>query len=353
MFLFSFISKYFGWRNWAVFYYNSFIENIFVALLLLFNHNDFSNTGLMNFFFFLGFSLFATSFGYLLNDLADKDLDKEHDKPNTFQNDSKGKAIFILLVFFVFCIGFGFKFFENGYFLFVWLCWLFLTVSYSLPPLRFKERGTLGLALVVLAQRGLPAILMLLVFGGGYSPEWILLFLYMLVRGFTSDMTHQLNDWELDMTTNTKTAVVYWGKEKALVYFKWNLLVEKILLSSILFWLALSNQQTGIKNLLFFLPLTIFILVYFLYIYELSRNSRTENSTIPAHQKNSNQILHYVFPNLFLSFYFAVIITFNNVWYALIIIYLVINYKLYQPDVWKNSFVGISVKAVQNKQKKK
>lgn len=248
-----------GWRNWAVFYYNSFIENIFIALYLLAARSNFSNTGVADIFLFLGLSIFSTTIGYLVNDLSDRELDKKHGKSNTFQDDSTGKAVFVISIMLFIAVLFGIRFFYKPIFLGAWLLWLFLAVFYSLPPLRFKEKGPLGLILVVLAQRGLPAILILLAFDSDYYQIWLLWFFYVLFRGLSSDISHQLQDSESDKKTDTKTAAVTLGRQKLSEIFRWILRIEKILLLFLLIIIVYVNHTQLLLFVITSIPLLIYL----------------------------------------------------------------------------------------------
>ena len=89
------ITKYFGWRNWAVFQYNSIFENLFILFAILLLNGQTSLAVLIDILVFVLFSILSTSYGYLINDFADRELDAQHQKANTFSDDSTKKAILV------------------------------------------------------------------------------------------------------------------------------------------------------------------------------------------------------------------------------------------------------------------
>ncbi len=158
----TFVNRYLGWRNWAVVRYNSIFENLFVIFYIALHLQDFSNAFLTDIFLFLLFSVFSTTYGYLINDYADMELDKAHGKPNTFSADSSSKALIICLLFLVLSVFFGLPFSDNAAFALLWLAWIVISTFYSLPPMRLKERGLTGIVFVIAAQRVIPIFLVLL-----------------------------------------------------------------------------------------------------------------------------------------------------------------------------------------------
>ena len=130
--MFSFIQKYLGWRNWAVLVYNSIFENLFVIFYIALRTTSYNLGYILDIILFLAFSMFSTTYGYLINDFSDVDLDKKHGKNNTFAEDSKFKSILIILLFFILSIVCGYPFIENYAFLPLWVAWMFISTFYSL-----------------------------------------------------------------------------------------------------------------------------------------------------------------------------------------------------------------------------
>ncbi len=105
----KFIRHYLGWRNWAVLRFNSVLENIYVLFYIALNDRLTAPMFLANGAVFILLSIFSTTYGYLVNDWADKELDARHGKDNTFRHDSAAKAglitgFFGRWVLYAFCV---------------------------------------------------------------------------------------------------------------------------------------------------------------------------------------------------------------------------------------------------------
>lgn len=212
--------KYLRWRNWAFFEYNSITENVFLFFYLILR-SQYGGFGLIGeFLLFYLFSAVSTSFGYFVNDLGDRDLDRLHKKPNVFESDSGSRSVTVVVTAALLSIISGAFFFKSGYFAPLYILWFFLTSFYSLPPIRFKERGLIGLMAVVPAQRIIPALLLISVFGRFDQLDWIVVVVYTAIRGLMSDVHHQIQDYHHDRSTNTTTCVVRSGIQKGTLLFK-------------------------------------------------------------------------------------------------------------------------------------
>lgn len=225
-----FIHQYLGWRNWSVLTYNSAIENVFPIFYIALHDRLFSWRFAGDFFIFFLFSMFSTSYGYLINDLSDRDLDRAHGKANTFENDSLSKATLVVLFFLLLSLAFASNFWGKQGFLALWLVWFLITTFYSLRPIRLKERGKVGLAFVVIAQRVLPTLIVFAAFSHWDAITILVFTSYMLFRGLSSDVSHQLEDYHRNVATGTGTYAVQSGFEKTRKLFRVSLEMEKVLL---------------------------------------------------------------------------------------------------------------------------
>ncbi len=339
----QFVKKYLGWRNWAVFYYNSVTENFFVICYIIFITKNFSDTIIIQIFLFLFFSIFSTTYGYLVNDFADKDLDKLHNKSNTFSADSKKTAIVVVLIALSISILFSIPFIKNDFFLILWLTWLLLATFYSLPPLRFKEKGKLGLILVVFAQRVLPILILFAAFQFDRLLDILFIMNLILFRGFASDIYHQLEDFENDLITGTQTSAVEFGKSKLESIFRFVLEYEKIALLIVLVMFYVNLTPLKYLNI----PvLSIPILLYLLgYGFSLLRKIKYGKLSVYEMNPFKNgrdiyQLMHLAFPNVFFPIYLLIFIAINNWHFLIFIIGLIFIYRLYDLKFIKNSFIS-------------
>lgn len=341
-----------GWRNWAVFTYNSFIENIFIVFFIALAAPDFSNNFLWNILFFYLFSIFSTSYGYLVNDLADVELDSVHNKPNTFIGEKKSTSVFCVCSALLFSAIFALPFLRKSSFLILWMIWLFLTTFYSLKPFRFKEKGKFGLVIVVFAQRLLPTLLVFAAFS--YS-EWIdviIFSLYVLFRGLSSDVNHQLEDYKFDSQTKTTTFVVTHGFEKTRRIFVYLLRIERILFLIILFKVCeLFNNTSVIFSITSWV---LFIWYTFMWIVvELQTFRGIILNPFSKNEKNVVQFIHHPFPTILLPLFLSLFIAFKNKFFFIVICILISNKIIYNKSILTDNFIFLLLIGYVNRKRKK
>lgn len=340
----NFINKYLGWRNWSVLYYNSIIENLFVLFYIVIIAGNYSNTFLLQVIFFLLFSIFSTTYGYLINDFADQELDRKHNKPNTFQNDGTAKAVSIIIIVFGLSIFSVLPFIGNKVFIFVWACWLFLATFYSLPPFRFKEKGKVGLILVVLAQRVFPVLMLFAAFQFDRIFDILIVLNLILARGFSSDINHQLQDYENDLKTNTNTSAVELGVIKFEKLFLIVLEYEKIAMIVVLGLISFNLHFIDFLNIPYFsIPIILYLTIYIIGILIILKKKSFSVDVINPYmpdKKDVFQVIHLIFPNIFLPACFLFYLIFQNPLFILFVVLIIIIYRLYNIDILKNSFLG-------------
>ena len=337
----SFINKYLGWRNWAVLHYNSIFENLFLVFFIVGLSAEFSGSALLNCSLFLLLSMIATSFGYLINDFSDRKLDREHGKANTFENDSTGKAVAVLSIFGVATLLLAVPFLKNKYFLILFILWFIVALQYSLPPGRFKERGVSGLILVSMAQRLLPVWMLLTLFLVNDPILIILISVYIMLRGLTSDLNHQLQDFEHDRETGTMTSVVRQGHKSMMKTFSVLLELERIALIIFLLKSALTLEGRASFNYVLYAASAIYGVIF---LWAEIIRWRSELSEIgqwnPYTEKNVFQFVQLVFPNIILPLLLLFYLVWHNFLYAFFFLFYFFIFKLYDPVTIKNSFLG-------------
>ncbi len=346
--LIQFTNHYFGWRNWAVLVYNSIMENMFVIFYIFLRQDAYSVESIFSFFIFLLFSSFCTTYGYLINDLGDKELDKLHGKNNTFQNDSNFKSIVIVLFFLLLSIVFSFPFISSPAFLFFFITWFCIASAYSIKPFRLKERGKTGLIFVVIAQRVLPVLIVFSAFNHLNFLDCSVLTMYIFFRGLSSDVNHQLEDYQKDARTDTSTYAVQAGLEKTQKIFRFSLELEKIFL--LLSLLLIMVKLFHIKFVSMPAILPVFIFYIFLYVWSfiiilLHKDKQNINPFINTGRKNIFQIIHHTFPSVILPMYFLVVLTTENYWFLFIIFFIFLIRTMYSI----NFIIGLfSAKKMKN-----
>lgn len=177
-------------------------------------------------FFFLFISLFLSAgiggFGYLFNDYNDIKQDRLMGKQNIFYSLSKVKIYLLVFVFSAFAI-FPWYFLPfTKVSLFLILFEFFLFYSYAFPPLRWKERGFLGVFSDAMYAHVIPSLLAIYTFshfGGSSTFEAsplliICLSLWLFLFGIRNIFIHQIEDLENDKKAKTKTWIQEIGEEK-------------------------------------------------------------------------------------------------------------------------------------------
>ncbi len=335
--MFKFIQKYIGWRNWAVFKYNSVIENLFVLFLIAFINKQYNGAFVLKSLLFILFSIFTTTYGYLINDYSDMELDRLHGKSNTFENDSKSKAKWTIGLVVVMSILTSIAFWERPYFIILTLIWFLIATFYSLPPIRLKERGTANIIFVVIAQRFLPLLILFSVFNF-WKIEFILPILtYIFLRGLSSDLNHQLEDYQNDITTHTKTFAVSKGITKVKKILNIVLQLEKILLAVVLIQFSfLLSFEVKIALLLWWIIVLIYLAALLWFF--VDRNQWANNPFDPD-QKNLAQFLHHAYPSVGLPIVLNTIATIYYYPFGLLLLFQIFIRGLFSKQILKKNFV--------------
>lgn len=338
--MWAIIKKYLGWRNWAVFTYNSIFENLFVIFYIGLRTQNFSDDFLIDIVIFLLFSIFSTTYGYLINDYADMELDRAHGKPNTFEKDSKVKAFFVSIIFLLISIVCGMHFSANLNFALIWLFWIAISTFYSMPPIRLKERGKAGLLLVVVAQRLLPILLVFTAFNFTEGWEIVLLATYVFFRGASSDINHQLEDYENDIATGTATYTVKKGKSKVEKILRFSLESEKILLVGILILAAKTLIALPVLLYIFLLlSFTLYLLMYFSSIVMLLKKEVNDVNPFKPSGSSVFQFLHHSYPTVIFTITLNIVLIYYNWHFFLIFVTIGALRGLFSISMIKNSFI--------------
>ncbi len=315
------INKYLGWRNWAVFQYNSIFENLFILFSILLLNGHTTVAVLIDILVFAIFSILSTSYGYLINDYADRELDARHQKANTFSDDSTLKAVFVTGLIFVLSAATAVRFINKPFFIGLWITWLLLSTFYSLPPLRLKERGKSGLLAAVTAQRFIPVLMVFSIFEPVGIWFLVLAGAYVFFRGLSSDLNHQVEDYSNDVQTDTQTFAVTSGLSRGKRILRFSLETEKLLLPVVLIYTVLKLKD--IQDYLLVLTVTLVLLYcagYFYSIFQVvaAKNKPDVNPFNPD-QKTIFQFLHHSYPSVILPLGLNVILSFLNPWFIILL----------------------------------
>jgi 4-hydroxybenzoate polyprenyltransferase len=336
-----------SWRNWGIIRYNSIWQNIAALFYIALKEQLFTIAFLGQAGLFFLFSTMMTGYGYLINDLADIELDRRHGKPNVFHKIGPGRAIGIVLGVLVIGAVFGLPFISRPGFGLMWLLWLGAATFYSLPPLRLKEHGLSGLAATIMAQQTLPTALLLAAFGVLTSWGALIFILFSTVRGISSDVSHQMRDWSNDVSTGTPTFAVRYGYKTTQTVYAISLEVERLILGGVLGLLLLDLPPIIIPGLARPVALAWPLLLLYapLFLLTVGRSWRALcGGQLAAEDPYSEErqarrwdvlhIIHHPLPSVVMPLYLAVWLTIFYWPHVLFLFVLSWLYKLYSPARW-------------------
>ncbi len=334
------IKKYLGWRNWAVFQYNSIFENLFVVFSIILFNGKTQPIVVGDIFLFILFSILSTSYGYLINDFADKELDARHHKPNTFSEDSTVKALTIISIIFIISVSTALRFIHQPYFVGLWVLWFLLSTFYSLPPFRLKEHGPIGLLAAVTAQRFIPILMVFSVFAPVQKSYFWIAAVYVFFRGLSSDLNHQLTDYSNDIQTDTQTFAVKTGLRRGLKILRFSLETEKLLLSVVLFYTMYELRTIDYYLQLFLTTLLLlYFIAYFYSMYLIITKKETDANPFKPDQRNIFQFLHHSYPSVILPLGLNSILCVLNPWFISLLAFQIWIRNLFSIKLFRQSFI--------------
>ena len=353
--------KLLSWRNLGILRYNAVWQNLAALFYIGFQERSFSAAFLGRVLAFAVFSTLMTGYGYLVNDLADKDLDRQHGKPNAFENTSRTQAAAIAGA--VLLVGglFSFPFWDRPQFWAIWLLWVLDASFYSLPPLRLKERGGWGLAATITAQQTLPTLLIFAAFGDLWSWGAVGFALFATVRGISSDVSHQMRDYRNDLRTGTRTFAVKNGYRTTQRLYAASLEAERLTLGGVLILIFAGITQNAVPSFppltlgnlilpvtgLVLLSMGLLMLIYLLLLartigrswqaYQAGTLAENDpyNEQRQAQVRDALHIIHHTLPSVVLPGYLALLATYVYWGNVVFIVAMVLLYGLHNPKNWQ------------------
>ena len=236
------------------------IQQNLTASLLLLMLSSIDTNYFVYFLFSIIIQIFLLAYGFIVNDVGDKEIDIKAGKIKPIQRYSKKKIILILSII-------------AGGFLFIPLCYgtllvkvvsivtFLLATFYSLKPFRFKERGLWGILVADSTQR--PALF--LIFGLFISAQPLMIAFFMgwlFIIGFQDELNHQLMDIDADEKSEACTWIQQVGPkygEKVLIIL---LIISSIYLILPFFFLNLLLACIVSITLFIFRAITVQLIYY-------------------------------------------------------------------------------------------
>jgi 4-hydroxybenzoate polyprenyltransferase len=340
-----------SWRNWGIVRYNSIWQNLVALFYIALVGAEYRLSFIGQAFLFIGFSTVMTAFGYLINDFADRDLDLSQGKHNTFEGINNVKAGLTLAAVLLMGLALALSFLASAWFSVLWVLWILAAASYSLPPLRLKERGLAGLIVTIVAQQTLPLALMFAAFDRLFTVGALVFILYATARGISSDVSHQLRDLAQDAMSGAKTFAVRQGERATARIYAAGLEIERFALGAVVALLIFRLPQVeasvfGVRLTLAWPLLLVYLPLFTLNLGRSWKAFRTEGVELEdpydeirqAGLRDSLHVIHHTLPSVIAPLYL-------NLWLALfywpfLVFALIVAllYGLYSPQRWVSTW---------------
>lgn len=334
-----------SWRHWGIIRYNSLWQNAAAVFYLALTYHLYSWGFITQVALFALFSMLSTSYGYLVNDLADRELDRQHGKPNVFANMGKVRPLAIVGATAIGATLASIPFLRRPWFALLWGVWLCAATFYSLPPLRLKERGLSGLTATILAQQTLPTLLIFAAFGPLASWGALVFAVYATARGVSSDVGHQMRDWAYDAKTETPTFAVRQGYSFICRLYAACQELDKLLLGLVMVVLTVDLPSVSFPALDLRVGLGWPLVASYLVLYPLAAEwtwKELQQGTLPdpydetpqGPERNVIHVIHHSFPSVVIPLYLAGWMTLFYRPNGIFVLALVLLYRLYSPRRW-------------------
>jgi 4-hydroxybenzoate polyprenyltransferase len=292
------------WRDWALGRI-PILATVGAYIAITTNGHDGRMLGDLLLFTFV----FATShaaFGFLINDLGDRDLDRRQAKPNAFVDLGAARGGLLLGVTLAVMLASGMRFASRPGFAAVWIAWLAAALGYSLPPLRLKERGAAGLAASTFAQWTAPTLLAFAAMGAweGWEP-WGVALVFTL-SGVALEIAHQRHDRERDAHTSTPTFAVRSGPRAIEAIYACALWADRAAIGAVVAMAALAlvgdarQARSGAAHAAF-AAAALLVAVYAIALLRVTQRVLTRAAADPYYgpRTASDRVLHDMLPHLF------------------------------------------------------
>lgn len=339
--------KIFAWRSWGLIRYNSTWQNVAALFYVGLARQWLSLDFIWNVLLFLLFSLTGTAYGYLVNDLADVELDRRAGKPNAFHGASRAQRGLVMAAVSGMMLVCGLPFVRQPDFLPLWVAWALAATFYSLPPLRLKERGALGLVATIAAQQPLPAAMSFAALGHLRTGGALVFVAYITLRGVSSDVGHQMRDRARDEAAGADTFAVRRGHAAIARLYGLSLELETLLLGAVLVVLMADLPPLHLGSwsvALAWPPLVAYLGLLPLTIGRAWRRLERGEWVDPYDESPQGpprdllHLVHHPFPTVLLPLYLASWLTVYYWPNVVFVIGLALLYGLYDPARWTRTW---------------
>ncbi len=228
------------------------------------------------FFFLLAAIIPGASYVSLLNDLTDLKEDKLAGKQNRLEGKPKYYAVLLISI----CILFGviIGFFLSVTTLILYCCaWIIFTL-YSVPPIRLKKRGILGIFADASGSHIFPQLFAVSALADWYQKDIDLVWfsavgIWSLTLGLRGILWHQLKDRDNDEIAKIKTFIQQYTDSFILRIVRW--IIFPVEISAFIFMLAYTRSISAFLFLALYLVLD--LIRYYLWNIDIFLASSSSN----------------------------------------------------------------------------
>jgi 4-hydroxybenzoate polyprenyltransferase len=315
------LQQFVRWRDWG---FDKLPLFFAVAFYVVQAGEDDIGRFVPRFFAFVVLIVTMALYGFLVNDLGDIELDRRHGKRNAFLKMGPRKGTLVVTGIVVVMILATLPFLHRRWFVPVMVVWFLGSTFYSLPPLRLKERGWVGLVASLTAQLPLPVLVTCAAFG--YRLGWdVLAFVaYATCKGLSLDVGHQRLDLARDAQTDTGTFAVRQGYERVTRTYGWTLTLERLLLGVVLVAIMLGLPCVWLLGLKVSSGWPLFLLYVWLLVLTVLRARGGLLDPYYEGRKDVVNILHVVFPNFVVPFYLLVLMVLHDIVAAWLLVFFLV-----------------------------
>lgn len=332
--------EFIRWKDWALGKIPIFCTICFYIFL---TYRMFSITDIKYFFIFLIFASINSIYGYLINDLGDRKLDRLHGKRNSFENrDNKTIALIFLVILGIMILS-AMVFVHRDCFLLLWLIQVFISTFYSIPPIRLKERGAAGLFAAFMAQYPLPVALLFAAFEKFGGWDMVLFAICITISGITLEIGHQKYDFARDSKTGTVTFAVRKGYDFTAKMYSHALQLDKLSIGAMIALMVVKIPWVNLPLAPFkmtpILPLAIVYLV--LYFQTMRKTVLRPNKSWAIDpyyngKRDIFNIMYVLLPNFVIPIYLAGLMTCYYYYNLIILLFFILWTYLCFPKLKTN-----------------
>lgn len=263
-------------------------------------------------------------FGYFFNDYTDLESDRKANKKNMLDKLSGKFRLLLFIGALLLSILPWFLLPFDRLSIYLLLGEFTLLLVYAVPPIRLKEKGFIALVADALYAYAIPFTLAFHTFNllSSCKENWLIisvLFTWQFAVGMVNIIIHQIEDFENDIHTSTKTWVTLLGKAKARKY----LVLFFLPIMVLSFFYLLAFISTNIWQWYFLIP-SLYIGIQFANIFSKKSFKSFLNSNISSDLQKIN--IHY---HLFFPYWHVLLLVFIDFKFVYLLIghYVLFNFK--------------------------